>query len=110
MMRVTKIAFAAALGTAALCGPALAQDQGGYAGTPQAAAPSTDTDAQAGAQTRAQSMAQNSTTKHTRKHQTNAQGRTTAPADQSGQGAAADSSQSSQGAASEQTQAPSPAQ
>ena len=108
MMRVTKIAFAAALGTAALCGPALAQDQGGYAGTPQAAAPSTDTDAQAGAQTRAQSMAQNSTAKHSRKHQTNAQGSTAAPADQSGQGAAAESSQSSQGA--EQTQAPSPAQ
>jgi hypothetical protein len=106
MMRVTKIAFAAVLGTAALCGPAFAQDQGGYAGAPQAAAPSAD----AGAQTRAQGMAQNSTAKHTRKHQTSGNVQATAPADQTGQGAATDSSQSSQGAASGQAQAPSPAQ
>jgi hypothetical protein len=103
MMKVTKIAFAAALGTAALCGPVFAQDQGGgYAGA-QAAAPSAD------AQTRAQGMAQNSTSKHTRKHQMsgNAQGSATAPADQAGSAASGDS-QSSQGASS--TQAPSPAQ
>jgi hypothetical protein len=105
MMKVTKIAFAAALGTAALCGPAFAQDQGGYAGAPQAAAPNANADAQ----TRAQSMAQNSASKHTRKHQMsgNAQGSATAPADQAGS-AASDNSQSSQGASS--TQAPPPAQ
>jgi hypothetical protein len=100
MMRVTKIAFAAVLGTAALCGPTFAQDQGGYGGASQSAVPSANADAQ----TQAQSMAQNSTSKHARKHQMSgsAQGSATAPVDQAG----GDSSQSSQGTSSSRASTP----
>jgi hypothetical protein len=103
-MTFTKLAFAAALGTAALCAPAFAQqDQGGTATQQGAAASSPDASAQSSTQT----MAQNSTAKHTKKHQksSDAQGGAMSPAGQSAGGAATDS-QSSPSAG--QTQTPSP--
>ena len=101
---LAKLAFAAALGTAALCAPAFAQqDQGGTA-MPQggAAASAPDTSAQSSTQT----MAQNSTAKHTKKHQksSDAQGGAMSPAGQSGGATTTDSAQGGAG----QTQTPAP--
>ena len=101
-MTLTKFAFAAALGTAALCAPAFAQQD--QAATQQgAAALSPDANAQSSTQT----VAQNATTKHTKKHQksSDAQGGAMSPAGQSAGGAAAtDSAQG--GAGQAQTPAP----
>jgi hypothetical protein len=103
-MTLTKLAFAAALGTAALCAPAFAQqDQGGAATQQGAAASSPDANGQSSTQT----MAQSSTAKHTKKHQksSDAQGDAMSPAGQSAGGAA--TTENAQGGAG-QAQTPAP--
>ena len=100
-MTLTKFAFAAALGTAALCAPAFAQQD--QAATQQGAAASSP---DANAQSSTQTVAQNSTAKHTKKHQksSDAQGDAMSPAGQSAGAATTDSAQGGGG----QTQTPSP--
>lgn len=87
MMRLTKIAFAAALGTAALCAPAFAQAQQ----DPAAAAPGTPEGAAgAGAYGNTQSTMQGPA-KKTHKHQTASNAQTS-----NNQGSKSQTNQSSQ--------------